>query len=585
MDVAIEIRREFPDRFGIKDAIRSGMTKSPEFLDLTLRVYKLLAHLKDQDLTISDDIKSNENLNVFDHQILAAQKVKNDLGGSAILADEVGLGKTVEAGIIIKEFLVTGLAKRVLILAPPSLLSQWKDEMYSKFDLSFTNHQDDPVFENAKSNDLLLMSHSSAVFPKQSAYLNSIYWDLVVVDEAHSMKNSSTYKHNLVKNLQKRNILLLTATPLQNNLEDLYNLVDLIAPGDLGSLGQFLKKYAADAKSRSINPLFCEELQRILSSLIIRTTRAEVRQYIKFTDRIPNTDIIDPADAESSLYNAITTVIRSLYMSNKDPLALMIYQRLASSSTEASKRALYKMRSNKMITDQRYDEIMAIANSIGLDSKLSKLLTITKNDKSKFLVFTEFYATQDYVAANLKKHGHSVTLFNGKMSSDEKQDSIRRFKGDTQIMISTSAGGEGQNFQFCHNVVNYDLPWNPMRVEQRIGRVHRIGQKNDVNIFNFALYGTIESYILELLYMKIDLFTMALGDMDLMFEDAWSGGSAHTWFKEYLNASDDEEKHNRFSALGEDWKSRKNKMGDVIQDFNSNVFTNFDLSVLKDKRP
>ena len=168
------------------------------------------------------------------------------------------------------------------------------------------------------------------------------------------------------------------------------------------------------------------------------------------------------------------------------------------------------------------------------------------------------------------------------MSPEEKRESISQFRKDTRVMVSTSAGGEGQNFQFCHNIVNYDLPWNPMRVEQRIGRVHRIGQKNDVHIFNLALAGTIEAYILELLYTKINLFRMALGDMDLIFEDSWSGGSPHTWFKKYMDAASEKERRNKFSVLGDDWEAQKKKSSDAVQNFNSAVFRNFDLSVLGD---
>ena len=130
-----------------------------------------------------------------------------------------------------------------------------------------------------------------------------------------------------------------------------------------------------------------------------------------------------------------------------------------------------------------------------------------------------------------------------------------------RVMVSTSAGGEGQNFQFCHNIVNYDLPWNPMRVEQRIGRVHRIGQKDDVHIFNLALSGTIEAYILELLYMKINLFRMALGDMDLMFEDSWAGGSPRTWFTEYMDVANEQEQKKQILCIGRQLERPKRKSG------------------------
>jgi SNF2 family DNA or RNA helicase len=584
MDALDEIKIRYPDKFGINAKLRQTQTHNPEFLNLTLQSYQILSFLKNEKLSIAESLRTNKNVSIFAHQILAAQRIKNELGGTALLADEVGLGKTIEACIIIKEFLTTGIAKKILILAPPSLLSQWKDELASKFDLDFINQQNDSRFIDVSSHDLLLMSHASASYPEKSKALQEVFWDLVIVDEAHSMKNSATHKHQLVKNLSKRHLLLLSATPIQNNLEELYNMIELLHPGYLGTWNQFKDKYALGKNLRSINPTFKNKLQDILSKLIIRTTRKEVRTYIKFTDRIPHTNILEPSEKELLLYNAITDVIRDLYSENYNSLALMTYQRLASSSTDTSKRALYKMKMNKVIGPEKYEELLSFANSIPYDSKFTNILKHIEKDSSKFLIFTEFYATQDYIAKNLESKGFSVILFNGKMSPDEKYEAVRQFKNKSQIMISTGAGGEGQNFQFCHNIVNYDLPWNPMKVEQRIGRVHRIGQTDDVNIYNYALKGTIEAYILELLFTKIELFNMTLGELDLIFEDSTNQGLQETWFKEYMTAKNDIEIKNKFSSLGENWKKNKEKIHETVDEFNDDVFNNFDLSALKEKK-
>ena len=447
------IKTTFPDSFGIKDMLRHYKIQNTEFLDLTLKSYDILLHLKNQKLSITESLKINENVSIFDHQIFAAQKIKNEFGGTAMLSDEVGLGKTIEAAIIIKEFLTTGLAKKVLILAPPSLLPQWQDELASKFNLDFINQQGDRRFTGVLHHNLLIMSHASAISPHHSDALKMSYWDLVIVDEAHSMKNSQTLKHKLVKNLPKRNLLLLTATPLQNNLEELYNLVELLHPGYLGTWKQFKSRYVQGIDSRTVNPIFKDELQKILSEFIIRTTRKEARSYIKFTDRIPHTEILEPTFNEIRLYDNITDIVRNLYSNNHSMFALMIYQRLASSSTKASKIALYKMMMNKIITREKYRELITLADSIPVDSKLSNLLTVIERDSSKFLIFTEFHATQDYIAEYLQNKGYSVTIFNGKLTLDQKRDSIKRFQGDIQIMVSTSAGGEGSKFsvlpQYC----------------------------------------------------------------------------------------------------------------------------------------
>ena len=261
------IKTRYPDKFVIKDRLKQKQLYSTEFLDLTLKSYELLSFLRNEKLSITESLRTNENVSIFDHQILAAEKIKNELGGSALLADEVGLGKTIEAGIIIKEFLTTDVVKKVLILAPPSLLPQWQDELLSKFNLDFISQQGDKRFTNVFSHDLLIMSHASAVFPNYSEALKEIFWDLVVVDEAHSMKNSETYKHKLVKKLSKRHLLLLTATPIQNNLEELYNIVELLRPGYLGTWNQFKDKYAFSKDARSLNPIYRDQLQDILSKI------------------------------------------------------------------------------------------------------------------------------------------------------------------------------------------------------------------------------------------------------------------------------------------------------------------------------
>ena len=169
------------------------------------------------------------------------------------------------------------------------------------------------------------------------------------------------------------------------------------------------------------------------------------------------------------------------------------------------------------------------------------------------------------------------------MSPEAKNVSVDSFRNEKQILISTGAGGEGQNFQFCHNIVNYDLPWNPMKVEQRIGRVHRIGQKNDVNIHNYAIKDTIEAYILQLLYTKIELFTLTLGELDVMFEEISSAEITKRFFRDYMTAKNDDEARNKFSVLSKEWKKNKEHVINVVNSLNKKVFENFDLGSLKEE--
>ena len=578
-----EITIRFTDRSNVKSKLRKLRFDDKETFDLTINAFELLSKIKESKLSIISSIKSNKAIELYDHQIFAAMRVKNEFGGSAILADEVGLGKTIEAGIILKEFLISGLAKNVLILVPPSLVYQWQDELQTKFNLSFTQ-KDDPHFKDLASHDLLILSHSSAAYPTQSSFLKKRDWDIIIVDEAHSMKNSATLKHKLLKELSRKFTLFLSATPIQNNLGELYNLVELLRPGTFGTISEFKTRYADDPQMRRINPFFKDELQKKLSKIIIRTTRQQVKKYITFTDRIPYTKILKPTNDERDLYDEITKKVHEYYDSGYDVLYLMIIQRLISSSTESTKRALFKMKKSELFSEEDYQELMDIANRIKLDTKTSDLVNVIKEQKnSKYLIFTEFIATQDYLSRILSANGYSVTLFNGKMSLIERAVSVEKFRNQSQIMISTGAGGEGQNFQFCHNVVNYDLPWNPMRIEQRIGRVHRIGQKNDVNIYNYAYENTIDAYILQLLYTKIKLFTMTLGHLDLLFEDVTDEKTGVHFFKEYITAKNEKELTNKFSTIGKDWKNRKKNLTTAVEEFNQEVFDNFSLSAIEGK--
>ena len=568
----------FTDRSNVKSKLRKLQFDDKKTFDLTITAFELLSQIKESKLSIISSIKSNKAIELYDHQIFAAMKVKNEFGGSAILADEVGLGKTMESGIILKEFLISGLAKSVLILVPPSLVYQWQDELESKFNLHFTQ-KDDPDYLDPTSHDLLIFSHSSATSPAKRELLTKRNWDMVIVDEAHSMKNASTQKHQLLKKLSRKFTLFLSATPIQNNLSELYNLVELLKPGTFGTLSEFKTRYADDPQMRRVNPFFKDELQKKLSKIIIRTTRQQVKKYISFTERIPYTKILKPTNDERDLYDKITNKVHEYYDSGYDILYLMVIQRLISSSTESTKQALFKMKKSELFDEDDYHELMEIANRIKVDTKTNDLLDVIKKEVSaKFLIFTEYYATQDYLAKILSEKGYSVTLFNGKMSLPERAESVEKFRNQSQIMISTGAGGEGQNFQFCNNVVNYDLPWNPMRVEQRVGRVHRIGQKNNVNIFNYAYEHTIDAYILQLLYTKIKLFTMAIGHLDLLFEDVTDEKTGVHFFKEYMTAKNEQELKNKFSAIGDDFENRKEHLINAVEQFNQEVFENFSLS-------
>ena len=582
IDDRAEVR--FSDGFGVKNKLRKLLLSNLGDLAVVLKAYEIINAHRSQNLTIQNYLKSN--ISIYDHQIMAAKFVKNDMGGRALLADEVGLGKTIEAGILLKEYFVTRMIKNALILTPPSLRLQWQQELKSKFDLDFIMNKDDDRFKGYDRHPMFISSISSAAIPRNAALLQGIEWDMVVIDEAHRLKNERTKSHKFVKDLSKKFVLLLSATPIQNSLRELYNLVEIIRPGMLGSWRDFASTYTSDAKSQTIIPERTNNLQDLLQQAVIRTTRSEVKRYIKFTDRIPKTHLLDPTPAEIHLYGKATDFVRKLWMNEKGNgtlvLALMTLQRQISSSSTALRTAIRLKQERQPKHVEELEGILDLSYEVKTDTKMTRLREILDNNpEDKHLIFTEFRATQDYIAESLDERGIKSVKFNGVMSTADRDAAVGSFKRDAQIMVSTEAGGEGQNFQFCSRVVNYDLPWNPMRVEQRVGRVHRIGQDEDVHIHNMALLDSVEEYVLKLLFDKINLFKMTIGDLDLLFEDNGFENLPTKIFQSYMSASTRNERENKFSAIGNDLMLDKKRLHDTIMEFDGEVFANFNLSSIR----
>tara|TARA_Y100000590_G_scaffold433465_1_gene550551 strand:- start:6064 stop:7818 length:1755 start_codon:yes stop_codon:yes gene_type:complete len=574
----IEIRT--PDKYHILDNLFEKKLRNKEFFELTLKAFQLSSSVKQKKLAITESLKANKNVTLFPHQILAAEKMINEFACTGLLADEVGLGKTIEAGIIIKELIVSGDVKNVLILAPPSLVPQWQGELLSKFDLDFIKQVEDNRFIDCASHNFLIMSHASAIGENNQRLLNKRVWDIVIVDEAHSMKNAQTFKHKMVKNLFKKRLILLSATPIQNNLQELYNMIELLRPSLLGTWQGFREKFTIDKDIRRLNPRYRDVLQEIISDVVIRNTRKQVSEYIDFKERIAQNHLLEPKEEEKILYESITEKLREMYTSQFSEMIIMLYQKYISSSTATTKEAIKQMRKKDYISNEEYEKYLNLAEKIIIDSKMQDVLNLIKTDNSKFLIFCEYKATQKYIVSVLQKHGILCTIFNGEMSSEQKTESKNRFENKVQVMISTSAGGEGQNLQFCHNVINYDLPWNPMKVEQRIGRVHRIGQDKDVKIHNFAIKDTIEGFILELLFQKIELFTLTLGELDVMFEGTSSQEITRKFFREYMSSKNKNDIRDKFTVLGDEWKKNKDYVNNVVQTFNKKTFETFSLGTV-----
>ncbi|MCF6137879.1 DEAD/DEAH box helicase [Pseudalkalibacillus berkeleyi] len=448
------------------------------------------------------------HVQILPHQLEVARKVIEDMNGKGILADEVGLGKTIEAGLIMKEYMIRGLAKKILILVPASLVLQWTHELNTKFLIPAIPQKKSYVWEQC---DVVVSSIDTAKRnPHRDIVLNQDY-DLIVIDEAHKLKNKKTKNYEFVQHLKKKYCLLLTATPIQNRVEEVFNLVSLLKPGHLGNEENFDESY----RSGKYNVQNEEVLKQLINKVMVRNRREDTG--LKWPKRIVNTVPITLSPSERKLYESITNTRKNPTISQQHAFSTITLQREVCSSREAVFLTLKGMSEKEGISEEARNaaySLMQEIENVDRNSKAEKALEIIQSIDDKVIIFTEYRATQLYLQWYLKQHGISSVPFRGGFKRNKKDWMTHLFKNHAKVLIATEAGGEGINLQFCQHIINYDLPWNPMRIEQRIGRVHRIGQEHDVHIYNFATQDTIEEHILRLLYEKINLFENVIGDLD-----------------------------------------------------------------------
>lgn len=447
-------------------------------------------------------------LKAFPHQLEAAQHVIEEMNGKGILADEVGLGKTIEAGLILKEYMIRGLVKKVLILVPASLVSQWVMELNTKFHIPAIAYRKSYSWEHV---DVMVSSIDTAKKnPHRDIILEQNY-DFVIIDEAHKLKNHKTKNYEFAQHLKKKFCLLLTATPIQNRIEEIFNLVSLLKPGHLGSYSEFLDKYKNEKEK-----LNDEHLKELINKVMIRNRRQDTK--IEWTKRHVETVLIDFSTEERELYDSLLSYKSDAGTLFGNAFSLLTLQREATSSKEAvlmTLKNLSEKHENPSGELRQFIEFIAAKiQNITVNSKAQKVLELIQTINDKVIIFTEYRATQLYLQWFLKQNGITSVPFRGGFKSGKKDWMKELFQNHAQVFIATEAGGEGINLQFCNHIINFDLPWNPMRLEQRIGRVHRLGQEKDVKIFNFATRNTVEEHILKLLYEKINLFERVIGELD-----------------------------------------------------------------------
>lgn len=492
------------------------------------------------------------------HQIDTARKVLHEMRGRAILADEVGLGKTIEAGLILKEYLIRGLVKKVLILVPASLVLQWVRELNSKFDI--------PAVAQRKAytwnNDIVVASMDTAKRDPHRSLLLDNEFDLLIVDEAHKLKNKRTGNYQFINELRKKYCLLLTATPIQNDLSEIYNLITLLKPGQLGGEGDFADNFVADRRVPKNEAL----LQETLGQVMIRNRRSD--GGVEFTKRIVTNVPLRLSPEEMALYDGVTDYVRKhATLENGDissMLSLITLQREVCSSRDAVFLTLINL-AKKSAEDSplhaRIWELVELIRRIKANTKAEKTMELIQSINDKVIVFTEYRATQDYLIKFFKEHDLSAIPYRGGMNRGKKDWMMDLFRRRAQVMVATEAGGEGINLQFCHHVINFDLPWNPMRVEQRIGRVHRLGQTEDVQIFNLCTLGTIEEHIVHLLHEKINMFELVIGELDEIIQQFEKEESLERKLAQLvLESTDGEELRKRIDGLGDTLLATKNQL-------------------------
>ena len=555
------------------------------------------------------------------HQVDAALfAFRSPLSKGAILADEVGLGKTIEAGIVLSQKWAER-KRKILIIAPSSLRMQWGQELADKFYLPSTVI-DAKIFKQAIKqgtrnplvrDDIVICSYYFA--RNKSAEIAEIDWDLVIIDEAHRLRNvykpTNVIANELKKCLARAPKLLLTATPLQNSLMELYGLVSFIDEYSFGDQKSFRSQFA-----RITSGSVYADLRERLKPVCKRTLRRQVLEYINYTNRIAHTQHFEPTADEDALYDLVSEYLRRENLQalpkGQRNLMILVMRKLLASSSFAIAGALYALAQRlkaRLKEDLKlgaatefdltceYETLPEVADEWDVnpepaperlsekDKKTIRLeiveletfyelavgitenakgtalldglrvgfeMTTANGGKPKALIFTESRRTQNYLAALLTDNGYNgkIVLFNGS-NNDESSRAIHNawklehegsdrisgvraadtraaivdyFRNQAQIMIATEAAAEGINLQFCSLVVNYDLPWNPQRIEERIGRCHRYGQKYDVVVVNFLNpKNAADQRVYELLDEKFRLFSGVFGVSDEVLGSIESG--------------------------------------------------------------
>lgn len=487
-----------------------------------------------------DDLKSasrwHNRVSPYQHQVTNLITFCRRLPVT-LLADDVGLGKTISAGLIISELISRSRLSKVLVVCPKLLGPQWKEELASKFGLPSTIATGrDLIRKEPDEQGAIITTYNSA-----RLYLDEIprdRFEMLILDEAHKLRNLYGVEspplvarrfRAALQDRRFRYVLMLTATPIQNRLWDLYSLVDLLTvarghQNPFGNEGIFARKFIADnrEKARQLKPEAREEFRSIIYGYMSRIRRADAK--LSFPDRKVQMHKVEPTSAELELIRTIAKPIQKL-----NRLAQISILQALTSSPEALKTQLENMARNGTVPLELAHTVSTLVTQMPLTAKLLGLGALIERLKGenperwRLVVFTGRRETQTTIQAFLEKHGLKVGVINGS-SGPRNQETLAGFRKsppDCHVIVSTEAGSEGLNLQVANVLVNYDLPWNPMIVEQRIGRIQRLASDHaSVAIFNIILRGTFEEFIVGRLMEKLQLASHAIGDIEALLEAA-----------------------------------------------------------------
>lgn len=491
-----------------------------------------------------EDLKSEyrwrDRLKPYNHQVTNLITFCRRLPVT-LLADDVGLGKTISAGLIISELISRSRVSKILIVCPKLLGPQWQEELLTKFNIP----SEIAIGRRLVKADIEETGAIITTYASARLHLDSIPQDrfqMLVLDEAHKLRNlygvdkPPQVAKRFRKALEERRfrfVLMLTATPIHNRLWDLYSLVDLLTvarghQNPFGSEGMFARKFIADNReqARQLKPEARDEFRSIVYGYMSRVRRGDAKLY--FPERVVQMHKVDPTTAELQLISTIAKPIQKL-----NRLAQISILQALTSSPEALMAQLNNMARNGTVPQELAVIVRTIvalmpgsAKLHGLGGLIDRLIK-ENPERWRLVVFTSRIETQTTIQAFLEKHGLNVGIING-TSGPRNQETLMRFRKnppDFHVIVSTEAGAEGINLQVANVLVNYDLPWNPMIVEQRIGRVQRLASEHaKVGIFNIMLRGTFEEYIVGRLMEKLQMASNAIGDIDALLEASGMSG-------------------------------------------------------------